>query len=140
MTTQAQAGFNKTVHVSTDGGNTYTKLGELREGNLKENVGTLNASSSDSAGSEEFIPGKYSWQLTGGVLYVEADAGQDLLYTVFKAKTTVRFKFLTRTAPAADKFEGDGFVTDWELRAEDNAPVITNFQVRGTGVVGKGAQ
>lgn len=135
MPTQAIAGFQGKVLISTDGGTNYIVLGEMREATLSIEAEELDATSFDSGGWSEFVSGLKSWEVESEGLYVQADAGQDALYNALVNGTKVKVRLLPKDGAGNKGFQGDAIVTSWELNPPVDDVVTVSATFRGTGAL-----
>lgn len=138
--TQAIAGYNALLFLSQDGGTTYLQIGELRDVTLHKATDAIDATSHQSGGWREFNPGLSEWDASAESLYVDADAGQDAVYNALVNKTVLKFRMTPKTGTGLEKFEGDGFLMDWELTGPLDDAAAVSIEIRGTGVPVKGTQ
>ena len=140
MATQAIAGYNALLYISDDGGTTYSKIGELRDVTINVNLDAIEATSHDSGGWREFLPGLSQWGASAEALYVDADAGQDKVFSALDGKSTVKFRFTPKTGTGLEKFEGDGIITSWELSGPNDDAAAVSIEIQGTGALSKSTQ
>lgn len=140
MATQAIAGYNALMYISTDGGTTYNKVGELKDVTLTVERETIDATSHDSGGWKENIAGLGSWSASAEALYVDADAGQDAVYNALVNGTLAKFRFLPKTGTGLEKFEGDGRIVSWELAGPNDDAAAVSIEIEGSGALTKGVQ
>lgn len=89
---QAVAGYNATVEISTDGGSNYNAIGEMQEDGLKIDGKMLDATSHSSGGWEESIPGNKSWSVDIKGLLVTSDTAQAALASAILAGTKLKVR------------------------------------------------
>lgn len=140
MATQAIAGYNALLYVSTDGGTTYNPIGELKDVTLTVKQDAIDATSHDSAGWKEFIPGVSEWTAKAEALYIDANATQDAVFNALINKTILKFRLTPKTGSGLEKFEGSGIITDWELAGPNTAAAAVSISIQGTGALTKGVQ
>jgi predicted secreted protein len=133
MATQAFAAFTGKVYVSLDGGSNYTAIGEVRDATLSISQEEIEASSFDSGGWKEFIPGMKEWEFESEALYLYGDAGQDNVYNVLVNGTTAKWRFIPKTGTGNKGYQGDGFVTSWETNSAVDDAVSVSISLRGSG-------
>lgn len=135
MPTASLPGFNAKLAVSTDGGTTYTDIGELREVTLTLEADEIDATSKDSGSWREFIPGLKQWGGSAAGLYLQANAGQDAVYNALVNGTTVKLRFRPRAGAGNDQFIGDAIITSYEPSAPLDDAIAVNIAFRGTGAL-----
>lgn len=135
----AIAGLNALLYTSSDGGATYQKLGEIRDVTLSVKRDPIDVTSHDSAG-KEYIPGFLDWTGKGEALYVDGDAGQDMVFNALVNGTTLKFRFLPKTGVGKDKYEGTGMITSWELAGPNTDAAAVSIDIQGTGTLTPGVQ
>lgn len=126
-------GFSGKVFISTDGGSTYTAIGECREAKLKIKQKDVDATSFDSAGWSEFIPGLKEWEVDTESLYLYGNAAQDALYNSLVGGSTVKIRLLPKNGAGNKGYEGNAFVSDWEINYKAEDAVVLSASFRGTG-------
>lgn len=131
--TQAIAGFNGKVYISTDGGNNYTAIGEIRNAKLKIKQDEIEATSFDSGGWMEYIPGMKEWEVETEALYVYSNAGQSALYNALVNGSTVKIRLIPKNGTGNTGYQGDAFITDWEVETPVDDAVVVSANFRGTG-------
>jgi len=140
VSSQAIAGYGARLLVSTDGGATYSAVGEIRDVTLTLSLETIDVTSHDSAGWKESIPGAGSWSASGEALYVAADAAQSAVYSALVDKQKVKFRFEPQAGSGKPKYEGDGIITSWEVSGPNTDAAAVSLEIEGTGALAKGAQ
>ncbi|MFN3925039.1 MAG: phage tail tube protein [Pseudarthrobacter sp.] len=79
------------------------------------------------------MPGLSEWDASGEALYVAADVGQTTIKNVLNNKTVLKFRFVPKPGTGLDKWEGDGFIMDWELSGPLDDAAAVSIEIRGTG-------
>lgn len=133
--TQAIPGFAGKVYASTDGGTTQTVVGEVREATLSISVNEIDATSYDSQGWEEYIPGMKSWELEVDQLYVQADAGQVALYNALVNGVVLDVYLYPKDENGETGYSGKAFITSWELGEPVDDAVTLSVSMRGSGAL-----
>jgi predicted secreted protein len=135
MATSAIAGFNARVSVSADNGATYQVIGEARDATLSISQNEIEATSFDSAGWNEYIPGLKEWNVDIEALYIPTNIAQENLFDALVNGTTLKIKLLPKTGTGNTGYEGDAFVTSWEINPTPDDAVSVSVSFRGTGVL-----
>lgn len=133
--TQAIAGYQGKVYISSDGGTTYNPIGEIRDATLTINSSEIDATSFDSGGWSEFIPGLKDWEVSAEGLYVVANAGQSALYNALVNGSTVKIRLLPKTGTGNTGYEGNAIITSWEINNTTDDAVSISASFRGTGAL-----
>lgn len=135
MPTAAIPGFNAVLAISTDGGSVYNTIGELKDFTLTIEHNLINATSKDSAGWEEMIPGLKKWSISGGALYLNANAGQDAAYDALVNGTKIKLRMRPRVSTGWDQYVGDAYIDNWEIANPLDDAVAVNVSATGTGAL-----
>ena len=130
---QAKTAAGGEVYLSTDGVQTYAKLGDLGQVEVALACGTQETTNSDS-GAEEHIATLPSWKATAKQLHVAGDAAQSALLTAVLTGAPFLFRFdPTGTAAGNDRLEGEGILTACNFSQAVNQPLWKNLQIQGSG-------
>lgn len=140
MATAAIAGMTATLEISSDGGASYDKIGECKDITLSVSAEEIDATSMDSGGWKEFIPGLMEWTAETEALYVGADVGQESLYNALTGRTPVKIRFRPKVGTGHDQFTGDAIITSWSVAAPLSDAAASSLSFRGTGVLARVAQ
>lgn len=133
MATSAIAGFNARVSISTDGGTTYVIVGESRDATLNISQNEIEATSFDSAGWSEYIPGLKEWTVDIEALYIPINAGQANLFDTLVEGEKIHIKLLPKTGTGNTGYQGEAFVSSWEINPTPDDAVAVSVSFRGTG-------
>jgi predicted secreted protein len=135
MATSAIAGFNARVSISVDGGTSYQVVGEARDATLSISQNEIEATSFDSAGWSEYIPGLKEWSVDIEALYIPTNIAQENLYEALVNGTGLKIKLLPKTGTGNLGYEGDVFVSSWEINPTPDDALSVSVSFRGTGVL-----
>lgn len=135
MATSAISGFNAQASISVDGGTSYQVIGEARDATLSISQNEIEATSFSSGGWSEYIPGLKEWSVDIEALYIPANIGQENLYEALVDGTQIKVKLLPKTGTGNIGYEGDAFVTSWEINPTPDDAVAVSVSFRGTGVL-----
>lgn len=135
MATSAIAGFNARVSISADGGTSYQVIGEARDATLSISQNEIEATSFDSAGWSEYIPGLKEWSVDIEALYIPTNVAQENLFDALVNGTTLKIKLLPKTGSGNTGYEGDVFVSSWEINPTPDDAVSVSVSFRGTGLL-----
>lgn len=113
-----------------------TAVGYARGGTLNINNDMLDATSKNSAGWKDTLPGLRSWTVEGDGLHLYDDAttGFSDLFALIDAKTQVSLKFTT--AVSGDKYyTGNAYVTSISLETPNEDVSTFSFSFEGDGAL-----
>lgn len=140
MTTAAIAGLAATLEISSDGGTTFNKIGECKDITLTVNGEVIDATSRDSQGWKEGIPGLLDWSAEGEAFYVASDVAQDNVYAALTGRTPVKVRFRPKVGTGNDSFTGDALIASWALSAPLGDAASSPISLTGTGPLVRSAQ
>jgi predicted secreted protein len=129
---QAFAGYNGKIYISNDGGSTYNAIGEVNDMTLSIKTDDMEATSFDSVGWKEFIPGLKEWEADTEALYLYTNTGQDNLYNALVAGSVLKLRLLPKTGTGNKGYQGDAFITEWEFNNKVDDVVSLSASFRGT--------
>jgi predicted secreted protein len=135
MASSAIAGFNARVSISIDGGTSFQLIGEARDATLSISQNEIEATSFDSAGWSEYIPGLKEWSVDVEALYIPTNVGQENLFEALVDGTLLKIKLLPKTGTGNLGYEGDVFVSSWEINPTPDDAVSVSVSFRGTGLL-----
>lgn len=133
MATSAIAGFTARVSISADGGTSYQVVGEARDATLSISQNEIDATSFDSNGWSEFIPGLKEWSVDIEALYIPTNVAQENLFEALVEGTTLKIKLLPKTGTGNIGYEGGVFVSSWEINPTTDDAIAVSVSFRGTG-------
>lgn len=136
MSTQMIPGFMGKVYVQNGEG--YVPIAEVRDATLTISQAEIDATSFDSGGWEEYIPGLKSWEVEAEAVYVPADAAQSDLFDALVNGQTVQLRLAPKDGSGNEAYEGNAFVTSWEINNPSDDGVVLSISFRGTGALTKG--
>ncbi len=141
MPTQAIAGYNGRVYLSSDGGVTFNEILELRNVTIKVQTEVLDATSHSSNGAKEITVGPQSWSASADGLYAPAGAGQLALINAVLNKTLCQFRFdPSNTGAGKERFTGSGYITNWENAQPTSDFSAENLEITGSGLLVRAVQ
>ena len=135
MASSAIAGFNARVSISIDGGTSFQLIGEARDATLSISQNEIEATSFDSAGWSEYIPGLKEWSVDVEALYIPTNVGQENLFEALVDGTLLKIKLLPKTGTGNLGYEGYVFVSSWEINPTPDDAVSVSVSFRGTGLL-----
>ncbi len=115
-------------------------IGELRNFELNESAAMLDATSVDSSGWEESIPGRKSWTGSAEAFYLDNNTAQNAVRTGLTAGTLLSFVFYAKTGSGLNKWSGSGYIQDFKLNPGENQAVMINISIKGSGALTEGDQ
>jgi TP901-1 family phage major tail protein len=117
-----------------------TLVAHATSAQLSMNVEMMGATTKDSAGWEESLPGRKSWSLSGDFLFAFSASSNKVFNDVFAAiESKTKLAIVFGTFVSGDThYSGNCYVESAELSAgvEDNATY--SLTLRGTGAISKG--
>jgi predicted secreted protein len=145
MATVAIPGFKATMYLATSSsGGTARKLGELKDFTLTLAGGTLDATSKDSAGWKEHLPGLKEWSGSGSAQYLmeSADVGQEEAYTALTGGHPI-YCWLKEASTATggggtQVWKGLAVVTGLDVESPLDGPAGYKVSLKGTATLAKG--
>jgi predicted secreted protein len=99
-----------------------------------------NATSHDSAGWEEQVPGNNAWKATLKACYVETDAQRTALRNALINKTSVSVEFDPIVSATHEKFTGTAYVAKYAHGAPNENVQTVDIEIIGTGALTAGTQ
>lgn len=130
----------RSIAISTDGGTTWTPVGNLTDGTWNGTRDEVESTDADSGDSKEFLAGRQSHTLDFTCRYNEADAGQAALETAFFDGTTPKFRWRSETLTGIKERQADGIVTALNHQTPDADTQNLTGTIRITGAVTKSTQ
>ncbi|MGR3220737.1 MAG: phage tail tube protein [Candidatus Anammoxibacter sp.] len=108
-------------------------IGGTTSHSMSESVAMRDATTKDSGGKEEVLPGTYSASISfDGFVAYDATYGWTDLHDLIVAKTKVALKFSTENADD-DRYKGDAYLEslDKEASTEENVGFSGSFKITG---------
>jgi TP901-1 family phage major tail protein len=104
---------------------------------LSVSADMIDITTKDSAGWNEGMPGKKSWEMSGeGKFSFDAAYSPEDLFAALLAKTKLAVKYKTATS-GNDEYSGDCYVTSWSVSAGVEDATSFSFTFTGTGAIAK---
>jgi len=138
MPTGAVPGFGAKLAIDSSSG--FVNIGELVDFSFQESAGEIAATSKDSGGAREFIPGQYEWTGQANGIHLDADVGQDDARTALTGRTTVQIRFRMEETVGKDEYTGTCLITGFGKNAPLDEAVSTDLTFRGSGLLTVAAQ
>lgn len=131
MATQAQAGRIGFLGIAATSSGTSLEVGEIRDWSIAVEQNMIDASSNDSSGWNEQIPGQRGWSVTIGGIYARTDLEQVTLRESLSSAAT-RYWTVRPTTSASALWRGTGYVENYSVSGNTNDVVVSDFTIRGT--------
>jgi len=117
-----------------------TLVAHATSASLSINVEMMGATTKDSSGWEESIPGRKSWSMNGDFLYTVA-SGSSEVFDDFVAAIAAKTKLtalLSTNVTGDSTYSGSCYVESAELSAGVEENATYSITLRGTGALTKG--
>lgn len=136
MSTQAVPGYNGLMYVSSDGGSTYVKIGELKDVTISFDIDELDGRSHDSGGYYDPVFGSRKWTADAEALNIFSDAGQAAITAALFAATTLFFRFdPAGTSTGKPRRVGSGVITSWQETQPNSDLSAVKIKIAGKGAL-----
>ncbi len=146
MATASVPGFRAKLSLATSSsGGTVVAFGELKEFTLTVAGGALDATSKDSAGWKENLPGLREWSGSGSGLYLleTTDVGQTALYNALTGLFPVYVELKEANSSMAGSmgitnvqlWKGMGVVTGFDIESPLDGPAGAKIAIKGTAAL-----
>jgi len=130
------------VEISTDGGTTWEKLGELTNCSLTRNHETRDVTDKYDAGVRALAEGNTNWELSGeGNVAYATEAGfvkPNALDGHLGSRTKLDVRFTTDVV-GDYQYSGQAYVTSFELSAGTGETQTYSITFQGTGALSSSA-
>lgn len=144
MATASIPGFKATMYLATSSsGGTARKLGELKDFTITLAGGAMDATSKDSAGWKENLPGLKEWSGSGSAQYLmeSADVGQEEAYTALTGGYPI-YVWLKQMTTAAGTggtqvWKGSAVVTGLDVESPLDGAAGYKVSLKGTATLTK---
>src|SRR5574341_717718 len=100
----------------------------------------IDATSKDSGGWREFLPGLKQWGGSAEGLYLQANTGQDAVYNALVNGTTIKLRLRPKTGAGNDQWIGDAVITSYEPAGPLDDAIAVSIAFRGTGALANSVQ
>jgi TP901-1 family phage major tail protein len=111
---------------------TFITVGGQRGATLTEEAETIDITSKDSNGMQEFDYGFGSWKVKADGLYIKNEAGYALLKDKMRAKQPVKLRISEQGTPTE---EGSAIITSRELEMPYDGEVTYSVEFQGSGAL-----
>lgn len=133
-------GSDLILKVSDSDGGTENKLMHAQSCSLSVNMDTIDITTKDSSGWNEFIGGVRNFTLSADGLMdfnsTATDTEFDQLFDQLNGRTAVDFTFTLAATASGDYFyTGDGFITSIEISGGTEDAPTYSVSIQGTGVL-----
>ena len=152
MATAAIPGFKASLYVSatSDSGGTTgmgVRFAELKDFTLTIASGALDATSKDSAGWKEHLPGLKEWSGSGSANYLQetSGVGQTSAYAALIAGSNLGVVLYqgsslgTIAGTSQQKWTGTAVVTGWDVESPLDGAAVLKICVKGRGAITQAA-
>ncbi len=134
MATQAVSGRVGFIGIVATSSGTAGEFAEIRNFALTIDQAQIDASSNDSSGWNEFIPGQRGASLTAEAVYARTDAEQVMLREALSSGVIRNFTVRPSTAQSA-LWRFNGYIENYGIQGSYDNIQLTNFTVRATRAV-----
>lgn len=131
MATQAIAGRIGFLGIAATSSGTSLEVGEIRDWSIAVEQNMIDASSNDSSGWNEFIPGQRGWSITIGGVYARGDLEQVALRESLSSAAT-RYYTVRPSTAQTQLWRGTGYVENYSVSGNTNDATLSDFTIRGT--------
>lgn len=113
-----------------------TKMGALENWTINQNRPTIEATSFDSSGYEETVPGILGYTVSATLFSYSSDAQQIKARKAISAATPFKVYYsLYPTTAATFKYRGAGYIQDVSLKGGTKDVVMFDLTLKGTGAL-----
>ncbi|MBD1372498.1 hypothetical protein IC620_09025 [Hazenella sp. IB182357] len=133
MASQAIRGFEGNIYLSKDNGTTYEAIASIKDSTLTISQKELEASSFASNGWMEYLPGMKEWELEAEGIYIHGDTVQESLYDALVNGSVVKVQLFPKDGTGNTGYEGEAFITSFEVNNAVDDIVTLSATFRGTG-------
>lgn len=125
------------VHVSTDGGTTFSAIGGVETATLNTNRGEINVSSHDSGANSEYLQGRKDQTCDVSCFYDNANTPQQALVDNANVDdpTPLVFRYYPKVAAGYRMAQGEGIVNKATLNGGNDDGMKVDFTIRITGAL-----
>lgn len=141
MATASIPGFKAAFYLATSSsGGAFQKFGEIASATLTVAGGAMDATSKDSGGWRENLPGLREWSIAGEGLYLleSSDAGQLAMFNALTGGVPV-YVNLRESVNSTTTYVGLAVVTGFDIDAPVDGAVKGKIALKGTNVLTKAA-
>lgn len=136
MATSAVAGFKGIVKASSaTSTGPVIDIAEVREFTITREMSEIDATSHDSSGQRETIPGTRSWNGAAEYLQVMGSSQHQNLFDSIDSSDPLLWEFYPTGSSSDGYFDGDAHITSWELASPNEDALLTNVNFVGTGAL-----
>ena len=116
-----------------------TQMGALLSNSFNAAADMLDATTKDSSGAKEYIPGEYGWGMSFESLY-DPDASEGFSEALGYVKAGTSLDVYWGGVTAGDAyFNGDAYVSSVDLSGPKNEVASYSGEMQGTGAINEGA-
>jgi len=148
MATASIPGFKASLYVAaTSDAGVFQKFGEIKDFTLQVAGGALDATSKDSAGWKEFLPGLREWGASGSGLYLleSSNVGQVSAWAALTQGNLLSVVFYEGSSASItggttwQKYTGSVVITGFDIESPLDGAAGMKIAFKGTGPITKAA-
>lgn len=132
---RAVAGYKAALHMSTAEGGSVARVAELTNFALRPTHSPVNATSHDSSGDRELVPGTGQWSATADLLWVQDSTTHQPVADVLSGRAKVDAEFYMSGSSSDGYYSGTGYVTQLELGAPNEEALNAGVSLEGDGAL-----
>lgn len=131
-----------TIHVSPSGaGGSYIKISNVTSVSATPSVTMVDATSNDSLGAKEKLPGDADTKVSVTSFYDPSDAGQTIILNACMNKTLIYLQYRPRGASSGDEqYVGTAYISKCDIPSKHEATQEMMFDAEFTNPVILSAQ
>src|SRR5574338_328852 len=126
MATQAIAGRIGFLGIAATSSGTSLEIGEIRDWSIKVDQAMIDASSNDSSGWNEHIPGQRGWSISISGIYARSDVEQVALRESLSSAAT-RYYTVRPSTSQTQLWRGTGYVENYSVGGQTNDATVSDF-------------
>lgn len=135
---QGLQGFRGKLYLKKGEAGSYAKIAELQDVTLRITADQIEASSHDTEGWKDYLPGLKEWTASASFVFVSDDVAQEDLYDVLVGHQVVTLKLESDTNPGAVQYEGNAVVTSYEHSLPNSDIQALSVEFQGAGPLTRG--
>lgn len=133
------AGRHGRLYVSADGV-TYTLWGAITDLSMSGSQESFDQTSHDSTSYREYLAGRKSATMDVSCNWDSADAGQDIVRTLYFSGANVYIRFYMYTATGDVKYEAQAIITSYAPKSPNDDLATLDVSLQLTGSFAEGVQ
>lgn len=136
-----EAGRLSRLYASTDGGSTFVLVGCIIDMTVDKTMSLIDTTCHEDGQDTTAIAGKRTRNISANVNYVEDDAGQVKIRTVYEGTGEgLRLRWRHKVLAGRKEFEADVIVTDVSEGTPNDDKATEDYAFQVTGVVTEATQ